>query len=99
MRRAAPFLLLFLFSAAPALAASGGPSMPWDPALQALVDNVSGTVVHLVLLGLMAIAGIVWAASDHAQGIRRLSQIIFGGALAVEAVAVLSSLGLGGAVL
>lgn len=92
------FLLLSLLSAAPALAASGGPAMPWDPALQALVDNVSGTVVHLVLLGLMAIAGIVWAASDHSQGIRRLSQIIFGGALAVEAVAVLSSLGLGGAI-
>ena len=99
MKRVAPFLVLFLAFASPAFAASGGPSMPWDPALQALVDNVSGTVAHLVLLGLMVIAGIVWAASDHSQGVRRLSQIIFGGALAVEAVAVLSSLGLGGAVL
>lgn len=99
MKKTSPLFLLLFLSAAPGMAAGGGPAMPWDPALQALVDNVSGTVVHLVLLGLMAIAGIVWAASDHAQGIRRLSQIIFGGALAVEAVAVLSSLGLGGAIL
>ncbi|HBL26509.1 MAG TPA: conjugal transfer protein TrbC [Acidobacteria bacterium] len=99
MKKAAQLLLLSLLIAAPAAASTGGASMPWDTALQALVDNLSGTVVHLVLLGLMAIAGIVWAASDHAQGIRRLSQIIFGGALAVEAVAILSTFGLGGAVL
>jgi type IV secretory pathway VirB2 component (pilin) len=99
MRKCVPLLLLLLFSASPALAASGGPAMPWDTALQALVDNLSGTVAHLVLLGMVVIAGIVWAASDHSAGIRRLSQVIFGGALAIEAVAILSSLGLGGAVL
>jgi len=99
MKKSLPLFLLCCLAAAPAMAASSGPPMPWDPALEALVDNLSGTVVHLVLLGLMAIAGIVWAASDHAQGIKRLSQIIFGGALAVEAVALLSNLGLGGAVL
>jgi type IV secretion system protein VirB2 len=98
MKKHFTLLCFLVLSAANAIAATGGAAMPWDGALQALVDNVSGTVVHLVLIALLVIAGIVWAASEHSQGIKRVSQLVFGGAIAVEAVTVLTNLGLGGAI-
>ncbi len=86
-----------LCTAIPAHASSGGASMPWDSALQAILDNLSGTVARVVILILVVVAGIMWAASDHGTGIKRLSQIIFGAGIAMGAVSFLTSLGFVGA--
>lgn len=71
--------------------------MPWDNALNAILDNLSGTVARIVILILVVVAGIMWAASDHGTGIKRLSQIIFGAGIAMGAVSFLTSLGFVGA--
>ena len=81
------------------LASTGGPAMPWDSALQALVDNLTGTVARLMIIAAIVIAGITWAFTEHGTGARKLSQIIFGGAVAIAAVSFLAALGLTGAVL
>jgi len=73
--------------------------MPWDNALQALLDNLSGTVARLAILITIVIAGIMWAFTDHGTGMRRLSQIIFAAGIAMGAVSFLGALGFSGAVL
>ncbi len=81
-----------------ALASTGGPSMPWDTGLQNLVDNLTGTVARLMIIAAIVVAGITWAFTEHGTGGRKLSQIVFGGGVALAAVSFLVNLGFTGAV-
>ena len=104
MRRLSPsgfslLLALAVFSLWPGalLASTGGPAMPWDTALQNLVDNLTGTVARLMIIAAIGIAGITWAFTEHGTGGRKISQIVFGGGVALAAVNFLTSLGFTGA--
>lgn len=89
---------LALVLASVASASTSGPPMPWDTGLQNLVDNLTGTVARLLVIAAIVIAGVAWAFTEHGTGGRRISQIIFGGAVALAAVSFLASLGFSGAV-
>ena len=97
--------LLFIVAALAALtfvpdiahASNSGPGMPWDTGLQNLVDNLTGRVARLMIIAAIVVAGIMWAFTEHGTGGRKISQIVFGGAVALAAASFLGNLGLSGA--
>ena len=94
------FLLLFLHLSNPATAfASGvGAPMPWDTPLQLLLSNLTGPTARVLILVAIVACGLLWAFTRNEEGLKRLGQIAFGGAIAMGAVALLTSLGFAGAV-
>ena len=91
------FALVLVYSGA-SWASAGGPAMPWDTGLQNLVDNLTGTVARLMIIAAIVVAGITWAFTEHGTGGRKISQIVFGGGVALAAVTFLAGLGFTGAV-
>ncbi len=80
-------------------ASTGGPSMPWDTGLTNLVDNLTGTVARLLVIAAIVVAGLTWAFTEHGTGGRKISQIVFGAAVALGAAQFLTALGITGALL
>lgn len=95
---AASGLALACLFPAVAGASVSGPSMPWDSGLQALIDNLTGTVARLLIIAAIVVAGLAWAFTEHGTGGRKVSQIVFGGAIALAAITFLAALGFDGAV-
>jgi type IV secretion system protein TrbC len=86
--------------AAPAAhAATGGATMPWDAPLQRLLDNLSGPTARALTLIAIVGCGLFWAFTRNEEGLKKLGQIAFGGAIAMGAVTMLTSLGFTGAVM
>ena len=90
-------LLLFVLTPGLVVASTAGAGMPWDQGLNNLVDNLSGTVARLMIIAAVVIAGITWAFTEHGTGGRKISQIVFGGGVALAGVSFLSALGFTGA--
>lgn len=90
---------LFIALALPALATPEGAVMPWDVGLTRLIDNLTNKVARLLILGAVVISGLTWAFTEHNTGGRKVSQVVFGGAVAVAATSFLTALGIGAAVL
>lgn len=88
---------LFLV-AAPALAATGGASLPWDAPLMAVVDNFRGPMARAGILAAAAVAGYVWMFSEHGSGGKKLSQLVLGGSLVFFCADFLAAIGLDGAI-
>ena len=89
-----------IWAAAPASAATGGTSLPWDSGLQALSSNVSGPMAYAVTLICTVLAGFYWMGSQNStEGGKVVAKIALGGALAMLAGQFLVSFGLGGATL
>ncbi len=98
LRLAAWTLVVACLFPAVAGASVSGPAMPWDTGLQALIDNLTGTVARLLVIAAIVVAGLTWAFTEHGTGGRKVSQIVFGGAIALAAVTFLAALGFDGAV-
>lgn len=79
-----------------AAAAPGGAAMPWDAPLTALLSNLTGTVARVLVTVAVVAAGLFWAFTRHEEGVKRLGQIAFGGAIALSAVTLMASLGFAG---
>ena len=91
-------LVLLTITAPTAAATTGGAAMPWDQPLQRLLDNLAGpTARALVLLAIVA-CGLLWAFTRNEEGLKKLGQVAFGGAIALGAVTMMASLGFAGAV-
>ena len=90
---------LWVLSAPAAFATTGGTSMPWDEPLIRIQENLTGPVASAVIIIAVALAGVMWALSDHGTGMRRVSQVIFGAGVALGAVSFVTALGFSGAVL
>ena len=90
---------LTLIGAGTALAAGGGSPMPWDTPLQNLLGNLTGPTARALILIAIVACGLLWAFTRNEEGLKRLGQVAFGGAIAMGAVAMLASLGFAGAVL
>jgi type IV secretory pathway VirB2 component (pilin) len=89
-----------IWAAAPASAATGGTSLPWDSGLQAISSNVSGPMAYAVTLTCTVLAGFYWMGSQNAtEGGKVVAKIALGGALAMLAGQFLVSFGLAGAML
>ena len=82
-----------------AWAAGGGSPMPWDTPLQNLLGNLTGPTARALILIAIVACGLLWAFTRNEEGLKRLGQVAFGGAIAMGAVAMLASLGFAGAVL
>ncbi len=94
-------LILTLVILAPGLAGAttGGAPMPWDTGLANLADNMTGPTARALIIIAIVVSGLAWAFTEHGTGGRRLSQIVFGAAIALGAVALLSALGITAAVI
>lgn len=92
--------LCLLFASAPAaFASSAGAPMPWDTPLQNLLDNLTGPTARALVLIAIVGCGLLWAFTRNEEGLKKLGQIAFGGAIALGAVALLASLGFASATL
>jgi type IV secretion system protein VirB2 len=77
----------------------GGAAMPWDTPLQNLLSNLSGPTARALVLIAIVACGLLWAFTRNEEGLKKLGQIAFGGAIALGAVTLVTSLGFSGAVL
>jgi type IV secretion system protein VirB2 len=90
-------VVLIPLASSRAFASGAGAAMPWDTPLQNLLGNLSGpTAQALVLIAIVA-CGLLWAFTRNEEGLKRLGQVAFGGAIAMGAVALMASLGFAGA--
>lgn len=98
--RMACLALCLLFGSAPAaFASSAGAPMPWDTPLQNLLDNLTGPTARALVLIAIVGCGLLWAFTRNEEGLKKLGQIAFGGAIALGAVTLLASLGFASATL
>ena len=81
----------------PALATTAGAAMPWDGPLDSLVQNLTGPTVRALVIVAVVAAGLLWAFTRHEEGLKRVGQIAFGGAIAIGAVTMMANLGIAGA--
>lgn len=95
--RAALVITLSLLCAPAAFASTGGASMPWDAPLQRLLSNLTGPTARALVVIAIVVCGLLWAFTRNEEGLKRLGQIAFGGAIALGAVTMLTSLGFSGA--
>lgn len=86
-----------LVTVAPRTWAAGGAPMPWDTALQNLLGNLSGPTAQALVLMAIVACGLLWAFTRNEEGLKRLGQVAFGGAVAMGAVALMANLGFAGA--
>lgn len=91
-------LTLALTLASPAFAAGGDP-MPWDGPLTALMSNLAGPTARILVTIAVVGCGLMWAFTRNDEGLKKLGQIAFGGAIAMGAATLMASLGFAGAVL
>ena len=99
--RSRPILVLAALAlavATPAGAVTSGPSMPWDTGVANLAENITGPTAYFFVLIAIVITGLYWAFTRHSEGGNRLAQIIFGAAIALGAVALLTALGISAAI-
>ena len=83
--------------AAQGVAATSGPSMPWDGPLQIILASLGGTVAHVLITVAVIVTGLVFAFTEHGSGARRLFGVAFGGALALGALSFMTAVGWAGA--
>lgn len=98
LRVASGMLLGFTLTAPRAFATTAGAPMPWDGPLNLLVANLTGPTARALVLIAVVACGLLWAFTRNEEGLKRLGQIAFGGAIALGAVALMASLGIAGAV-
>ena len=84
-------------TASPAWAAGAGAAMPWDDPLTRLVNNLTGTTARLLVTAAVVGAGLLWAFTRNEEGLKKLGQIAFGGAIALGAATMMANLGFAGA--
>ena len=83
---------------APAAFAAGGDPMPWDGPLTALMNNLAGPTARVLVTIAVVGCGLMWAFTRNDEGLKKLGQIAFGGAIAMGAATLMASLGFAGAV-
>ena len=92
-------LALLTATAPAAFASTGGAPMPWDTPLQNLLANLAGPTATVLITVAVIACGLLWAFTRNEEGLKRLGQIAFGGALALGAVTFMANVGFSGAVL
>ena len=92
-RHAFRVAVLLTVAASPAWAA-GGAAMPWDTPLTNILSNLSTTTARVLVLLAVVGCGILWAFTRNEEGLKKLGQIAFGGAIALGSVTLLANLGI-----
>jgi len=79
-------------------AVAGGGTLPWDQPLTTLQNDLQGPVAHAVTTAAIIGTGLMWSVSEHGTGVRKMSAVAFGGAAALGATTLMTTLfPLGGA--
>lgn len=92
------FGVLTIALPARAYAATVGGVLPWDVPLTTLQNDLQGTVAHAIVTAAIIGTGITWSVSEHGTGVRKMSAVAFGGAAALGATQLMTTLfPLGGA--
>lgn len=90
--------VLIIAAAPTAFAATAGSAMPWDTPLERLMQNLTGPTARVLVTCAVVGCGLLWAFTRNEDGLRRLGQVAFGGAIALGAAALMANLGFAGAV-
>ena len=72
---------------------SAGAVMPWDAPLANLLSNFAGRTARALVIVAIVGCGLFWAFTRNEEGLRKLGQIAFGGAIALGAVTLVAALG------
>ena len=91
---AVPAALLLSTSAAMASTGGGG-NLPWDGPLQALEQDITGTVAHVFIIIAIATTGLLWSFGDHGTSMRKVAGIAAGGSMALGAASLITGLSMG----
>jgi type IV secretory pathway VirB2 component (pilin) len=75
-----------------AMAAVGGGTLPWDAPLTTLQTDLQGPVAHAITTAAIIGTGLMWSVSEHGTGVRKMSAIAFGGACALGATTLMTTL-------
>lgn len=75
-----------------AFAAVAGGVLPWDLPLTTLQNDLQGPVAHAVTTAAIIGTGLTWAVSEHGTGVRKMSAVAFGGAAALGAATLMTTL-------
>jgi type IV secretory pathway VirB2 component (pilin) len=75
-----------------AFAATAGGVLPWDLPLTTLQTDLQGTVAHAIVTAAIIGTGITWSVSEHGTGVRKMSAVAFGGAAALGATQLMTTL-------
>src|ERR1700737_40598 len=73
-------------------AVAGGGTLPWDQPLTTLQTDLQGPVAHAITTAAVIGTGIMWSVSEHGTGVRKMSSLAFGGACALGATQVMTTL-------
>src|SRR5713226_3815126 len=73
-------------------AAAAGGALPWDQPLTTLQTDLQGPVAHSITTAAVIGTGIMWSVSEHGTGVRKMSSLAFGGACALGATQVMTTL-------
>lgn len=85
-------ILGFLLTTTLVLAAGTGAGVPWETALTAILDILSGTTARL-LAGLMFVGGaILWGFSRNDEGMQMVGRVILAAGLIIGAAAISSTI-------
>lgn len=77
---------------AQAFAAVAGGVLPWDAPLNTLQTDLQGPVAHAITTAAIIGTGLTWAVSEHGTGVRKMSAVAFGGAAALGAATLMTTL-------
>jgi type IV secretory pathway VirB2 component (pilin) len=86
------FGVLTIAIQARAFAATAGGVLPWDVPLTTLQTDLQGTVAHAIVTAAIIGTGITWSVSEHGTGVRKMSAVAFGGAAALGATQLMTTL-------
>ena len=89
---------LLCVAASNAFATTTGAAMPWDTPLQNLLANLTGPTARALIIIAIVACGLLWAFTRNEEGLKKLGQVAFGGAIALGAVVLMTNLGFAGAV-
>ncbi len=75
-----------------AYATVAGGALPWDVPLVTLQNDLQGPVAHAITTAAIIGTGLTWSFSEHCTGTRRMSAVAFGGAAALGATQLMTTL-------
>ncbi|WP_158004999.1 TrbC/VirB2 family protein [Acidiphilium sp. PM] len=95
LKRIAAVPAALLLSTSAAMASTGGGNLPWDGPLQALEQDITGTVAHVFIIIAIATTGLLWSFGDHGTSMRKVAGIAAGGSMALGAASLITGLSMG----
>lgn len=92
-------IALLLLAADPAAAAITGTGAPWEEGFGFIYTSLKDNILPTALGAAVIAVGLFWAFTNHGQGISRLIQVVFGGAIAVGGLTLLGLFGISAAMI